>query len=709
MLTEKGIHPRMTNEIGSDTATSPRGIETIFADLRTLALTDGSIHQISTIIYRDHVLTVDTKKGKVQDAPARRWSTAKLNKQEMLLLLGLAVQSKDGSTYSRSTCPVEFVPFVDKLFREMHDVINDEAASTFDPYAETLVESTSIGPLAREAIYYGAESFYLHQLAMFAPERYAADTAWLKQHAGATIDDFVSIAGYIVEKLLSQMSYVQLERKRGRTFAPHELTDSLLIRKSDLRERFGDAAEAFEMKFSTHAQQSNAGFNSPFDINAVSIAPLIDLGDFLYVPHQYRLLEVVYESPFYWMNGDAAYLPTASEHRGAFVEQTASRILRSVFGIENVFENVKLLDGSTVVGEIDVLVAYGEYLVIGQAKSKRITLKAKAGDAAALNTDFHGAIQHPFEQAQNCAALLRKGVICVDGAGRAFELPRLPRVFPAVFLSDAFPAVTMLSRALLKRADKEAPIVWDLGVLDCVSRVFPTPVDFLFYLKCRAEVFDTAISDSEYNYVGYHLRNKLVLPEGATLLMIDRDYATLVDDFMITADLGLNKPPPVGVLQAHKIPFVSAILNELKVAPPVVAAVAMDLYDFSSAALKSTSSMIKKARKEVKRGKALKAFSIKTAHGGMTYVVVSERSEKMFEAARAIASKRKYDAYSDRWYLLIDAIDTKNPIDALLPLVFPWEEDVAQAAHSARIASLFNSHEVFLISGKKVELKGTRD
>lgn len=356
-----------------------------------------------------------------------------------------------------------------------------------------------------------------------------------------------------------------------------------------------------------------------------------------------------------------------------------------------------------------MLVIYGEYLLIGQAKSKRVTARAKAGDIEALNTDFYGAIQHPFEQAIDCAEQIRAGAVCNTADGAVLAMPEMPRVFPAVFLSDAFPAVTFLSRALLKRPANQAPVVWDLGILDGVARIFPAPVDFLFYLKCRADAFDRVLSDSEYNYVGYHLRNKLALPDEAELLVIDRDYATLIDDFMVSADLGIDRPPPKGILQTHKIPFVSELLEELKSAPPLVAAVAMDLYDFSSAALKSTSSMIKKARKEVKRGKALKAFSIPTAHGGFTYVVVNERSARTREAARAIAAKRKYDSRSNRWYVMIDAIDTKNPIDALLPLLYPWQQDAAEAAHSAQVANVFNSHQVSVRSGKRVTAKDAND
>lgn len=46
---------------------APRPTDQIFEDLRTLAQGDGALHEISAIIYRDWVATVDTKEGRVVD------------------------------------------------------------------------------------------------------------------------------------------------------------------------------------------------------------------------------------------------------------------------------------------------------------------------------------------------------------------------------------------------------------------------------------------------------------------------------------------------------------------------------------------------------------------------------------------------------------------------------------------------------------------
>jgi hypothetical protein len=579
--------------------------------------------------------------------------------------------------------------------RELHDRILADCAIIFDNETKKSVESPdSIGPTAREAIYYGAENFYLHQFSKFSRLRYRDDATWLLQNVGLSIRPMIDISKFIVDRINQQMTGVGHMRSEGHEFNHGELTNSLLISKADVRKKFGQKADAFFSKFATPVIGANFGFTDPFAINTVLIAPLIDLGEYLYVPNQYRLFETIYESPFYWMMADKVYADAAAEHRGAFLEQTAAHIFRSVFGPENVYENVMIRESAKdIAGEVDVLVIYGEFVLVVQAKSKRVTLKARAGDTEALKSDFEGAIQAPYRQALECVELIRAGANCFTKDDNVLTFNSLPRIFPVVVLSDPFPASTLLSRMLLERGEKIAPVIWDLGVLDCVTRLLPTPIEMIFYLKSRSEAFENVVSDSEYNYLGFHIRSKLVLPADADMLMLERDFATVVDDYMIAADVGIKAERPVGILERLQIPVVSELLTELKGADPRIAAVVIDIYDFSSAALEDLSTRILELRKEVANGKAIKAFSIPTATGGLTYAVTYQLNAEARRAAEVIGAKHKYDTKSDRWYVILDSIETSNPIDGLLPLVWPWKEDEQEASNSQQVGKLFNSRE----------------
>ena len=687
-----------------DKPTLPRLQEEIFADLRTLAHEKGALHEISALFYRDWILTVDLQEGKVTDDPERRWSTDKLNTNEIMLLVGLMVQAPDNQTFAHEAQGTDFAERADRLLREFHDRVNEDARAVFDLTSQRFLEKPeSLGMFAREAIYYGALSFYLHQFAHFARHRYRDDGTWLLQNAGISVRPVIDIAKFIIAQLTAQLSAVGQSQAEGQAFSKSELTNSMLVSKTALKKKFGSKAAAFIAKFATPAYDANVNFDNPFAINTVMIAPLIDLGDSLYVPSQYRLLESVYESPFYWMIVDEEYKAAASDHRGVFLEETTAHILRRVFGNENVFVNARIpVADNQIGGEVDVLVRYGEFVIVVQAKSKRITLKARAGDPEALKADFEGAIAAPYAQALASCALISNGSFCVDRDKNPIDLPRLSRLFPLVVLSDAFPAATTLSSSLLERPENApAPVIWDIGVLDCVARMLPTPIEMLFYLKSRGDVFDMSVSDSEYNFLGYHICQKLALPEN-TFLVIDRDFATVVDDFMISADLGLDAEPPKGVLERLEIPLVSELLASLKTAPPEIASVVIELYDFSSEALEELSTMILSVRDEVSRtAKAIKAFSIPTGSGGLTYAVTKDFSFKSQAAAAAIGRKNKYQAKADHWYVILDNLQTEFPVDGLLPLVWSWKEDEEEAEAVQRVGQLFQSTRKSVVIGEQ--------
>jgi hypothetical protein len=686
---------------------SPRPLAEIFADLRALARSDGALHEISAIIYRDWVITFDTQEGRIADDPEHRWSTSKLNKNELMLLVGLAIQSQSDRIYSIELVESNFAERADQLLGELHDRVAKDCAPVFEKESMTLVERPeAIGLVAREAIYYGADSFYLHQFSGFSRHRYREDGTWLLQNVGLSIRPMIEIARFIVDRINNQMTAVGQRRKAGQAFTKGDLTNSLLIAKADVESKFGNKASAFLSKFSIPATNANTTFVNPFTINQVAITPLIDFGDHLYVPNEYRLFEAVYESPFYWMIADSAYSDAAAAHRGAFLEKTAAHILGSVFGKDNVYANAIIRGRSKdIAGEVDVLVVYGEFVLIAQAKSKRVTLKARAGDTEALKADFKGAIQDPYRQATDCAALIRKGADCTTQDGAAISLPSLPRIFPVVILSDPFPASTHLSAEMLEYDNATAPVIWDLGVLDCVARLLPTPIEMIFYLKCRSEVFSKVLSDSEYNFLGYHIRAKLARSDEFDMMVLDRDFATVVDNYMVAADLGVEAERPLGILERLQIPVISDLLAELKTADPRLASVVIDLYSFSGGALKDLSASILAVRQEIDAtGKAIKAISIPTESGGITYAVARKLDANAARAAEAIGGKHKYDAKRDRWYVILDSIETDNPVDGLLPLIWPWKEDEAEAERSAQVAKLFKSSQQIRQAATATEL-----
>ena len=113
-------------------------------------------------------------------------------------------------------------------------------------------------------------------------------------------------------------------------------------------------------------------------------------------------------------------------------------------------------------------------------------------------------------------------------------------------------------------------------------------------------------------------------------------------------------------------------------------------------------------REEVSNGKAIKALSIPTATGGLTYAVTRQLNAEARRAAEVIGAKHKYNTKSDRWYVILDSIETSNPIDGLLPLVWPWKEDEQEARNSQQVDKLFNSRQESVTIGEAAKARAAK-
>jgi hypothetical protein len=148
-----------------------------------------------------------------------------------------------------------------------------DSALNFD----SSLPASKLGPTAREAIYYGADSFYLHQFEHFGRDRYREDFEWLIQNVGISARPMVKIARFVLEHISQQMAGIHALTSAGKKLDKGDLTNSLLISKDDLARTFGSKAEAFLRKFTTPATNANAAFDAPFTVNQVNLAPLIGI------------------------------------------------------------------------------------------------------------------------------------------------------------------------------------------------------------------------------------------------------------------------------------------------------------------------------------------------------------------------------------------------------------------------------------------------
>jgi hypothetical protein len=231
----------------------------------------------------------------------------------------------------------------------------------------------------------------------------------LLTHKGFDISTALTIADTLQRILVKKQAAL---RQIVKTKSPGEWTFLPVFRFSlgELAQDSGVAPEIVRRvieAFCLQHEDTDYEFTSFQDYNPTNATPILSLGEdeFILLQH-YSLMEALYESPFFWMATDHTYTSIALTNRGRYAETLVHERLRQVFG-SRVYRNVHLeREKGEEVGEIDVLVIFGDRVIVLQAKSKRLTLEARKGNDLQIHDDFKKAIQASYDQALICAKAL---------------------------------------------------------------------------------------------------------------------------------------------------------------------------------------------------------------------------------------------------------------------------------------------------------------
>ena len=142
------------------------------------------------------------------------------------------------------------------------------------------------------------------------------------------------------------------------------------------------------------------------------------------------------------MGADKTYSPTALNHRGLFTEEFSRERLEDVFGKKHVYANVHIVESKgRRLGEIDVLVVFGDRAIVLQAKSKRLTLESRRGNDKQIQDDFKKSVQDAYDQGYLCASVLNDtNYQLKDAAGNGVPLPvPLKEIYVLCVVSDHYP------------------------------------------------------------------------------------------------------------------------------------------------------------------------------------------------------------------------------------------------------------------------------
>ena len=575
----------------------------IFNDLSALCTSPGYIHALAVLSFQSGLVIVDQEL--TAEIMSSLYSPSRLISTEVSTLVGLMMRGPISFEVPQPSTMLNYSQRTQSLLKELHQAIIENGTKVVlrEVAADQPSNPFGTGEVLREIIFYGSLSAYAFQYRDMAPMKYAADAEWLSTNKGVCLDVCHAVCRTVVEIL--QVRVVKTQDNAGSTaakgisilpgftFSCSEVAERAKLSPSDVR--------AVLRAFSLPKEERNSGFTSLNRFNVAYAYPLIpkSADEFVLLQH-YSIAEAFYNTPFYWMLADDAYASVASRNRGEFTEAFAYQKLIQLFGERHVFRNVDIQKSKReTLGEIDVLVIFGDQAIVLQAKSKMLTLEARSGNETELRKDFKAAVQDAADQALICAkTILLEDVQLRSRDGRPIpSLANVREILPISAVSDHYPALAFQASQFLDApsADHVARVLTlDLFALDTMTEMLGSPLRFISYLHLRARFGSKLVFGHENTPLGYHLKNNLWLEDGTDLLLLQDDYGTEVDVAMsVRRDAVPGNPVPEGILTRLTHTSVGALIAELEqVANPAAIRLGLLLLELSEHAVKRISDAI---------------------------------------------------------------------------------------------------------------------
>jgi hypothetical protein len=662
---------------------APRPEQEIFDELGELSATPGFAHVIAYFCARDN-FTRYRDEMRAEDMQ-HLYSRSRLIRTEIFTLIGLMIRADPDYDAPPPEAPVGLARRTEALLEELHH-------SMTRPWFEALQEAASSGEppnpwksgdAIREPIFYGGEAAFSFQNCDFAAEKYAADDAWLIANKGASIRDMIVVAKTIGELQAEKMTDVVQTEPKG--VGDPRFLPAFVFTVAELEARLELAPErilASVQAFSLPRGHRNPGFMALHDFNAVAGSPIIAVDEKRFLLFHFNALaDALYESPFYWLGADKGYAAIALTHRGVYTEAFALQRLTKVFGPGRAFQGVNIDRGKgDRLGEIDVLVLFGDRAIVLQAKSKRLTMGARRGNDLQLKGDFKAAVQDAYDQAMDCAVALRDPTLRFSTAdGQVVKVPKeLTQIFPICLVADHYPALAFQTDHFLVRREAPtvlAPLIIDVFTLDIMAEMLRRPLRFLSYLELRSLYGSKVAIHHEITLLSYHLKYNTWLDDEYDFVALEDDFAADIEIAMGARRVGLpGNATPEGILTAIEGRRLDSLVNAIEAEPfgPMIDLV-MLLYQLSGNAMKELADGIDRVL-EAAQMQGSSDFTLGFADTGLTvHANFAPRSEAEPRLA-AHMTLRKYSQKADRWFGLC-----LSPVTGTIrfgkKVAFPWKFD----------------------------------
>ncbi|MFA9191851.1 SEC-C domain-containing protein [Flavobacterium sp. FZUC8N2.13] len=489
--------------------------------LSQLTKSSGFIFVLVKILFNDFIGTTETLFNKNV--------FEHLNHNEFSFLIGLWLKNANVDEVDTER--------IEEMEAHTYEIMENLHNSFLEDYYETRDENASFyerfthGGMLKEAMFYSSDGAYDLQYLSLINHKFTYDKEWLQLNKD--LDLIVSELFYknISDKL--EIKINQLKIKKNIPFYQHFL-DSVCLTKEEITNNKKTYESLLNHLSIDIEQPNNKNLNDLGDFNIFKEKPIIKIASNKYfIPSLFAISESLYESPFYWMILDKAYSSKASYNRGKVAEEMTKNILLKIFPECSVFQNIIInKTKNDQITDIDILAISGNFGIIFQIKSKKLTSLSKNGNLDAIKKDFKAAIEDAFNQGivAKESLLNPEGLIfnCENTNFSINNLRGIEEYYIVTIVLENYPALTHQSHVMLGETNTEVPVTLNIFDLDLLVKYLNKPVNFLDYISKRVKFSKKYKAENEMGYLAYHLKHGLTEPK-TDIVGLDYSWGQSID------------------------------------------------------------------------------------------------------------------------------------------------------------------------------------
>lgn len=381
-----------------------------------------------------------------------------------------------------------------------------------------------------------------------------------------------------------------------------------------------------------------------------------------------------------------------------WMETEIAQYAERLFPAANILQSACFPDPDHIGGEAeaDVVIVWVPFLIVLEAKGKRVSREALRGSRAKLRNSLRANIQDSFYQARRVIRVLeRDGKVRFKErrTGHTSEVTReqLRRVMPiSVTLQHLSGVPTQLAITQRLGLFKGNAYPWSVSIddLDVITRFASSPDIFLHYVERRTahQHASVSVSGDELNMFGHYLDNRLHASiyeerseiqehEGPTLVSFDGGEERF-EPFYVAELYG--RPPPNNAPTLDVPSEITGVLDELRTRSDAGARwIAFALLGLSPSALAKLNAGIRELRKIPAEGRQMPRVTAKEGDVLINVMAHAGLDEATFRKNATFRTRlEQYASKASAAVTIgINQRDQKRPFDLAVWSEAEWVQD----------------------------------